>query len=48
MSNFFSESGYPDNILPKALNGVQNVNRKQPEPIYSLLAHAGETVIFQN
>ena len=28
MSNFFSERGYPDNILSKALNRVQNVNRE--------------------
>ena len=28
MSNFFSERGYPDNILSKALNGVPNVNRE--------------------
>ena len=27
MSNFFSERGYPDSILSKALNRVQNVNR---------------------
>ena len=27
-SNFFSESGYPDSILSKALNRVQNVNRE--------------------
>ena len=27
MSNFFSERGYPDNILSKALTRVQNVNR---------------------
>ena len=28
MSNFFSERGYPDSILSKALNRVQNVNRE--------------------
>ena len=28
MSNFFSERGYPDIILSKALNRVQNVNRE--------------------
>ena len=28
MSNFFSERGYLDNILSKALNRVQNVNRE--------------------
>ena len=28
MSNFFSEHGYPDSILSKALNRVQNVNRE--------------------
>ena len=28
MGNFFSERGYPDNILSKALNRVQNVNRE--------------------
>ena len=28
MSNFFSERGYPDNILSKALTCVQNVNRE--------------------
>ena len=28
MSNFFSECGYPDNILSKALNHVQIVNRE--------------------
>ena len=28
MSNFLSEVGYPDNILSKALNRVQNVNRE--------------------
>ena len=28
MSNFFPERGYPDNILSKALNRVQNVNRE--------------------
>ena len=28
MSNFFSERGYPDNILSKALSSVQNVNRE--------------------
>ena len=28
MSNFFSERGYPDNILSKAFNRVQNVNRE--------------------
>ena len=28
MSNFFSERGYPDNTLSKALNRVQNVNRE--------------------
>ena len=28
MSNFFSERGYPDSILFKALNRVQNVNRE--------------------
>ena len=27
MSNFFTERGYPDGILSKALNRVQNVNR---------------------
>ena len=26
MSSFFYERGYPDNILSKALNRVQNVN----------------------
>ena len=28
MSNFFSKRGYPDSILSKALNRVQNVNRE--------------------
>ena len=28
ISNFFSEHGYPDSILSKALNRVQNVNRE--------------------
>ena len=28
MPNFFSERGYPNNILSKALNRVQNVNRE--------------------
>ena len=28
MFNFFSERGYPDSILSKALNRVQNVNRE--------------------
>ena len=28
MSNFFPERGYPDSILSKALNRVQNVNRE--------------------
>ena len=28
MSNFFSERRYPDSILSKALNRVQNVNRE--------------------
>ena len=28
MSNFFSERGYPDSILFKALNRVQNINRE--------------------
>ena len=28
MSNFFSERGYPDSTLSKALNRVQNVNRE--------------------
>ena len=28
MSNFFSERGYPDSILSKALNRVQKVNRE--------------------
>ena len=28
MSNFFSKCGYPDSILSKALNRVQNVNRE--------------------
>ena len=28
MSNFFSERGYPDNILSKALKRIQNVNKE--------------------
>ena len=28
MSHFFFERGYPDSILSKALNRVQNVNRE--------------------
>ena len=47
MSNFFSERGFPDNILSKALNRVQNVNREsalQPSASQTakseLLAHS--------
>ena len=38
MFNFFSERGYPDSILFKALNRVQNVNRE------SALEHQPQTM----
>ena len=36
MSTFFSERGYPDSILSKALNRVQNVNRESALETISL------------
>ena len=45
MSNFFSERGYPDSILSKALNSVRNVDRDPLQTMNSeFLSHSLSTL----
>ena len=46
MSNFFSERGYPDSILSKALNRVQNVNRAWESALVTSASNNEEWIPF--